>query len=73
MQYQGSNGHSATSDDVTARLVGKQTGLTRGEITCYLSRSLEKALIIHSSDKKDTSSLGQINIELSIPKKKEMP
>jgi hypothetical protein len=38
--------------DVTARMVGKQTGLTRGKISQYLYRSLEKALIIHSSDKK---------------------
>jgi hypothetical protein len=43
---------SNNSMDVTARLVGKQTRLTRGKITCYLSRSLEKVLIIHSSDKK---------------------
>jgi hypothetical protein len=38
--------------DVTARMVGKQTGLTREKITRYLSRSFEKALIIHSGGKK---------------------
>ncbi len=37
---------------MTGRMVGKQTGLTRGKITRYLSRSLEKALITHSGDKK---------------------
>jgi hypothetical protein len=40
------------SIDVTARMVGKQTGLARGKITQYLPRSLEKTLIIHSGDKK---------------------
>jgi hypothetical protein len=44
------SGHN--SMDVTARMVGKQTGLARGKVTHYLSRSLEKALIIHSSNKK---------------------